>query len=76
MEWQRNCLSNGLSRRKAVHKERVILVRQRSERYMKALGTFIAIVLFLAGAGLVGCNNVGTTWRPDLDPTISAPGKL
>jgi hypothetical protein len=40
---------------------------------MKALGTFIAIVLLLAG--LVGCNT-NTTWRPDLDPAISAPGKL
>jgi hypothetical protein len=39
------------------------------------LGTFIAIVLFLAGAGLVGCNS-NTTWRPDMDPAISAPGKL
>jgi hypothetical protein len=40
---------------------------------VKALGTFIVIVLFFAGAGIVGCNNVGTTWRPDLDPAISAP---
>jgi hypothetical protein len=57
----------------------VILAQQRSEPYVKALGTFMAIVLmlFLASAGLVGCNNgVGTTWRPDLDPGISAPGKL
>ena len=54
----------------------VISAQQCSEPYVKAVGTFIAIVLSLAGAGLVGCNNIGTTWRPDLDPAITAPGKL
>jgi hypothetical protein len=48
----------------------------KAEPYVKALGTFIAIVLSLAGTGLVGCNNIGTTWRPDLNPAITAPGKL